>query len=242
MSKGFRAEVKGMIDDYSRLVVLKKSKQEIKKEIVKVKKKITEINDKYDQHFLVDYEYIPQEEIESGELSFLLEKFTNCGEIFPCTIKNRVIKEEWGWILDGGINAEFLSDEASGSSEEGDFVEDGKYHILLDDDYYAYYLMCTNDENVKEVISILEEDYHPDVEYGKNPPCHVDDCWYQGNSDRVNEWCGSYKLPNMFGTTEIIICGVCRDNDFLADEIDDYGEKIREAYEKHKKEYYIKKG
>lgn len=259
MSEDFRAEVKGIVNAHNKLVVLKKRKQEIKQEIVK-------INDKHNLHVLVDYAYIPQEDIEVGELSFLQETFTNCRDIIPCTVKNGVIKESWGWILDGGINARLFdvsqlllayscsndrkfpisggNDEESSRDYADDIkiVKDGEYYIFLDNEYYAYFLMYVHSEKIKDVIDILEEDYHPNVEYGKDPPCHVDCCWYTGNSDRLGEWCGSYRLRNMFGNNEIIICPICRSNHGLADEIYDYGEKIRKAYKKHKKEYYVKKG
>jgi len=236
MSEDFRAEVEELIKAHSELNSLKKRKREIKQAIEK-------INNKHDEHVLVNYAYISQENVDKDALCFLQETFADCGYIISCTIFNGMIKEKWGWIIDGGNIYDFLSDEESSSdSADDNTTKDGEYYIFLDNEYHSYLLMYQNEEKINDVMNTLEDSYHPKVEYGEDPPCHADECWYKGNSDRLGEWCGSYRLPDIFGNTEIIQCGVCHGSDCLADEIYDYGENIKTAYKRHKKNYYDKKG
>lgn len=88
----------------------------------------------------------------------------------------------------------------------------------------AYRAECS--KTIADYFNKAWEQDPADLEYGEDPTCDADDCWYSGNLDRRNEYTGSYHL-RPWGH---VYCEVCLSNACVNDSVYEDTNELEEAF------------
>ncbi len=212
MSVSLQSKILERIAISENIFTLKKQKLELKEKLKKKKKELNNINTDIFESTLIPINDCKIKNIESQ-----YDNIGGCSEILKVEIKNCVITEKWGVLIDPFD------------------VKDGEYYLLMCEDDFIFYKLYLNDgkidclwkEQWKEMV--CDED---DC-YGK-PNCDEEDCWYEGNYDRRNEGGLTFTFPRYECTDPFVYCDVDYQNNRYEwnDDFTKNRDEIREEYER----------